>query len=294
MLLKIHLFCLDNNNDEHFEFNEYEFYKNMRLKAHILLLSFTSLSCKKEEQAPVCQLKKFVTEFSSTKVIHHDLIALKDNRIERIYSYDLRNGTDTSGRIKIVYEYNSLGKISAFRDESNLTKISRFDITYGTSGLPSKSTQTTNGIVNDEIVFEYDAQKRPISAIGLRLLGVNRSIEYDENGNPYRIYRSDYGSLPSLNEHTFDSNRNFFAGIPEIQLYWLIRPLYIFIPFGDNNVLSTKNYTLKGTELKEVPENRTIRETTVNEQGFPISMKIILENQNKILSSESQFEYNCQ
>ncbi len=266
----------------------------MRLIAFILLLSVTSLSCKKEEQVSVCQLKKFVTEFSITKVIHHDLITLKDNRIERIYSYDLRNGTDTSGRIKIIYEYNSSGKVKAFRDESNSSKISRFDITYGSSGLPSKSTQTTNGVINDEIVFEYDAQKRPISAIGLRLLGVNRTIEYDENGNPYRIYRSDYGSLPTLNEHTFDNNRNFFSGIPEIQLYWLIRPLYIFMPFGGNNVQSTKNYTLQGTELKEVPELRTIRETTINEQGFPISMKIILENQGKILSSESKYEYNCQ
>lgn len=266
----------------------------MRLIAFILFLSITSLSCKKEEQTPICQLKKFVTEYPATNLIHHDLITLKDNRIERIYSYDLRNLKDTSGRIKIIYEYNALGKVSAFRDETNLAKISRFDLTYDAAGMVVKSTQTTNNVVNDEIAFEYDAQKRPISAVGLRLLGVNRTIEYDENGNPHRIYRSDYGSLPSLNEHTFDSNRNFFAGIPELRLYWLIRPLYAFIPFGDNNIQSTKFFTLKGTELKEVPENRTIRETTVNEQGFPVSMKIILENQNKLLSAESKFEYNCQ
>jgi hypothetical protein len=275
-------------------FIEIEMYINMRLIAFILLLCITSLSCKKEEQAPICQLKKFITQYPATNLIHHDLISLKDNRIEFIYSYDLKNAKDTSGRIKIIYEYNALGKVSAFRDETNIAKISRFDLTYDASGMVVKSTQTTNSVVNDEIVFEYDAQKRPKSAVGLRLLGVNRTIEYDKNGNPYRIYRSDYGSLPSLNEHTFDNNRNFFAGIPELRLYWLIRPLYAFIPFGDNNIQSTKFYTLKGTELKEVPENRTIRQTTVNEQGFPVSMKIILENQNKLLSAESKFEYNCQ
>ena len=251
-------------------------------------------SCKKQEQAPVCRLTKFVTEFPVTKVIHHDIIWLKDNRIERVYSYDLKNLVDTSGRIKIVFEYNSSGKISVFRDETNLTKISRFDLVYNEAGLVIKSIQTTNGILNDEIVFEYDAQKRPINAIGLRLLGVNRTIEYDANGNPFRIFRADYGNLPILYEHTFDTNRNFFAGIPEIQLYWLIRPLFIFIPFGDNNVLTTKYYNLQGTDFKEVPDLRTLRETSTNEQGFPISMKIILENQNKFLSSDSKFEYICQ
>jgi hypothetical protein len=266
----------------------------MRLIAFILLLCISSLSCKKEEQKPICQLNKFITEYPATGVIHHDLITLKDNRIEMMYSYDLKNLKDTSGRIKIIYEYNTLGKVSAFRDESNPSKVSRFDLTYDASGLPVKSTQRTNGVINDEIAFEYDAQKRPISAVGLRLLGVNRSIEYDENGNPYRIYRSDYGTLPTLNEHTFDSNRNFFSGIPELRLYWLIRPLYAFTPFGDNNIQSTRFFTLKGTELKEVPENRTIRETSVNEQSFPISMKIILENQNKLLSAVSKFEYKCQ
>lgn len=285
---------IESNNHQIFEFNENELHKNMRLSGFILLLCITSLSCKKEEQAPVCQLTKFVTVYPVTNLIHHDLIRLKDNRMEMMYSYDLKNAKDTSGRIRIFYEYNSSGKVSAFRDETNTIKISRFDLTYNTSGLAIKSTQTTNGVVNDEIVFEYDSKKRPISALGLRLLGVNRTIEYDADGNPYRIYKSDYGSLPTLNEHTFDSNRNFFEGIPEIRLYWLIRPLYAFLPFGDNNIQSTKFFTLQGNELKEVPELRTIRETSVNEQGFPISMKIILENQNKLLSAESKFEYNCQ
>lgn len=266
----------------------------MRKITFILFLCIISFSCKKDEQSPICQLTKFITEYPATNLIHYDLITVKDNRIELINSYDVKNSKDTSGRIKIFYEYNSLGKVSAFRDESNINKISRFDLTYDTSGMAIKSTQKTNGVINDEIVFEYDAQKRPISATGLRLLGVNRSIEYDANGNPYRIYRSDYGSLPTLNEHTFDDNRNFFEGIPEIRLYWLIRPLYAFIPFGGNNIRSTKFFTLKGTELKEVPELRTIRETSANERGFPISMKIILENQNKTLSAESKFEFNCQ
>ncbi|WP_435355330.1 hypothetical protein [Emticicia sp. SJ17W-69] len=266
----------------------------MRPLILILIVCITFLSCKKEDQTPVCHLTKFITTYPATNLIHHDLVRLKDNRIEMMYSYDLKNAKDTSGRIKIFYEYNTLGKLLAFRDESNTSKISRFDLTYNSSGLVTKSTQTTNGVINDEIVFEYDAQNRPISALGLRLLGVNRSIEYDVNGNPYRIYRSDYGSLPTLNEHTFDNNRNFFEGIPEIRIYWLIRPLYAFLPFGGNNIQSTKFFTLQGTELKEVPELRTIREVIVNEQGFPNSMKIMLENQNKILSAESKFEYNCQ
>ena len=258
-----------------------------------LFLILIIASCQKTAEKPLCVLTKFVTEYPAN-VIHHDLITLKDNRVAMVYSYDFKNTKDTSGRSKIVYEYNPLGKIIAFRDESNLNKISRFDLVYNESGMVSKTIQTINGVFNDEIMFEYDEKKRPVSALGVRLLGVNRNIQYDANGNPFRIYRADFGSSPILYEHTFDNKRNFFAGIPEIQLYWLIRPLFSFLPFGDNNIQATKYFNLQGSDFKEVPELRTVRETAVNEQGFPVSMKIILENQSKMLSSESKFEYKCQ
>lgn len=264
-------------------------------KISIVLLTFiVLLSCKKEEQTPICQLKKFVTFYPVSNTIHHDLITLKEGRIERLYSYDLRNKVDTASRLVIVFEYNSTGNLLAFRDITSSTRTSRFDLVYDNSGKVTKTVQTVNGVYNEEILFEYDKQNRPISATGARLISANRSIEYDENGNPFRVIRSDFGTLPTLNEHTFDTNRNFFEGVPELQMYWLVRPLYSFMPFGANNVKTTKYYTLQNNEFKEVPENRAIRETTANEQGFPISMKIILENQNRLVASESSFEYNCQ
>jgi hypothetical protein len=265
------------------------------MRTIIILISCvtTFFSCKKEEQTSICQLKKFVTYYPTSNLIHHDLITLKDGRIEKMYSYDLRNAKDSANRLRIAFEYNAMAKLTALRDETNPNRISRFDLVYDASGLVTKSVQTVNGLLNEEIIIEYDKQKRPISAIGARLISANRTIEYDENGNPFRVYRSDNGTLPTVNEHTFDTNRNFFEGIPELKIYWLIRPLYSFMPFGANNVKSTKFYSLQNNEFKEVPENRAIRETTVNEQGFPISMKIILENQNRLVASESSFEYDC-
>lgn len=266
----------------------------MKINIYIVVVCLCFWSCQKNETAPLCRLTKFVTEYPSTKLIHHDLITLKDNRIERMYSYDLRNGTDTTARQKVVFEYNSLSNVSRIRDESASNRIIVFDFVYGSKSTPEKVIQKVNNVTNTEILFEYDNQNRPISAIGSNLIGVNRSIEYDSKGNPYRITRADFGNLATINEHTFDDKRNFFEGIPEIGLYWLIRPLYNFVPFGSNNIVGTKFYSIQNLEFKEVPDVRTIRETTYNSNGFPTTMNIVLENQGKTISSTSRFEYMCE
>lgn len=235
-----------------------------------------------------------MTEYPATKLIHHDLVSLKDNRIESMYSYDLRNGVDTTARQKVIFEYNALGKVSRIRDESSLSRIILFDFVYGTKENPEKVIQKVNNVQNNEIILEFDDKNRATGAISLNLVGLNRTIEYDAKGNPFRITRADFGNLATINEHTFDDKRNFFAGIPEIGLYWLLRPLYNFLPFGSNNIIGTKFYTIQNLEFKEVPDIRTIRETTYNANGFPTSMNIILENQGKTISSTSKFEYNCE
>lgn len=266
------------------------------MKRTILLAIFCLLvwSCQKDESVPLCRLTKFVTEYPATKLIHHDLITLKDNRIERMYSYDLRNGTDTTARQRVVFQYNALGSVSAIRDESASNRIIVFDFVYGSKPNPERVIQNVNNVQNSEIILEYDNKNRPVRAVGTNLLGVNRSIEYDTKGNPYRITRADFGSLATINEHTFDDKRNFFAGIPEIGLYWLIRPLYNFLPFGSNNIIGTKFYSIQNLEFKEVPDIRTIREMAYNTNGFPTTINIVLENQGKTISSISKFEYLCE
>lgn len=266
----------------------------MKTKIYIIFLCICCWSCQKTEQLPVCRLTKFVTEYPATNLIHHDLISIKNNRIEKIYSYDLRNGADTTARQKIFYEFDALSKISQIRDESNLSRIILFNFVYNTKGNVEKVIQLTNNVQTNEIVLEYDEKNRPTGAISLNLVGLNRSIEYDAKGNPFRITRADFGSPATVNEHTFDDKRNFFEGIPDIGLYWLLRPLYNFIPFGNNNIIGTKFYTIQSLEFKEVPDIRTARETTYNEQGFPTAMNIILENQGKAVASKSRFEYNCE
>ncbi len=266
------------------------------MKTSICLIIFCLCfwSCQKTEQQPICRLAKFITETPATNLIHHDLISLKNNRIDKIYSYDLRNGVDTTARQRIFFEYNELGRVSRIRDESNLSRIILFNITYNAKGNAEKATQLTNNVQSNEIIFEYDEKNRPTSVVSLNLIGPNRTIEYDANGNPFRITRADFGSLATINEHSFDGKRNFFEGIPDIQLYWLLRPLYSFIPFGNNNIIGTKFYSIQNLEFKEVPDIRTARETSYNEQGFPLTMNIILENQGKTISSKSKFEYNCE
>ena len=267
------------------------------MKIQICTFIFSSLcllSCQKIEITPLCRLNKFITEYPATNIIHHDLISIKNNRIEKIYSYDLKNGLDTTARQRIIYVIDAMGKISQIRDESNLTRIILFNLIYNAKGNVEKVIQLTNNLQTNEIILEYDEKNRPTGAISLNLVGLNRSIEYDARGNPFRITRADFGSPATVNEHIFDDKRNFFAGIPDIGLYWLLRPLYNFIPFGSNNIIGTKFYTIQSLEFKEVPDIRTSRETTYNEQGFPVGMNIILENQGKAVSSKSRFEYTCE
>ncbi|MDZ7933697.1 MAG: hypothetical protein U5M51_01730 [Emticicia sp.] len=105
---------------------------------------------------------------------------------------------------------------------------------------PGKVIQKVNNVQNNEIILEFNHKNRATGAISLNLVGLNRSIEYDAKGNPFRIIRADFGSLATINEHLFDDKRNFFAGIPEIGLYWLLRPLYNFLSFESNNIIGTK------------------------------------------------------
>lgn len=266
----------------------------MKTNFYIILLCVCFWSCQKTETTSLCRLTKFVTEYPATKLIHHDLISLKDNRIAKMYSYDLRNGVDTTARQLVFFEYNSLGKVLRIRDETSLNRIILFDFFYGTNGNPEKVIQKVNNVQNNEIILEFDSKNRPTGAISLNLVGLNRSIEYDAKGNPFRITRADFGSPATINEHIFDDKRNFFEGIPEIGLYWLLRPLYNFLPFGSNNIVGTKFFTIQNLEFKEVPDNRTIREISYNSEGFPTTMSIILENQGKAISSLSKFEYNCE
>ncbi|CAH0995268.1 hypothetical protein EMA8858_01388 [Emticicia aquatica] len=266
----------------------------MKIKLLTFLSVIILLSCQKDETKSICRLTKFVTEYPVTSIIHHDLIFLKNNRIEKIYSYDLKNLKDTSARQRIYYEYNSLGNVSIIRDESNINRIIKFEFIYGAKPYADKIVQTTSGVVSNEIILEFDSKNRPTGAVSLNLVGLNRTIEYDANGNPFRITRADFGSPATVNEHTFDNKRNFFEGIPDIGVYWLLRPLYGFIPFGNNNIISTKYYTIQNREFKEVPDLRTIRETNYNENGFPTEMTIFLESQGKSTTSISKFEYNCE
>ncbi len=263
-------------------------------KTSYLFICFIIFACQKEAIIHSCQLMKFVTEYPATNLIHHDIITLNGKQIVKVYSYDLKNKIDTAGRNIIIYLYNNVGKVLTFKDESIIGRVNTFDVQYNTDGQAIKFTQTINGFVNDEINIAYDAKKRPLSAVSQKLLGVNRSIEYDANGNPVRILVSDFGNLPVIYESNFDDKRNFFAGIPDIGLYWLIRPLYAYCPFGPNNVIGTKFYNQQGSTFKEVPDIRTKREIVYNEYGFPTSLNIFLENQNNAIVSSSKFEYKCE
>lgn len=267
----------------------------MRNKVILSLLLLSLWSCQKEKIISICRVSKFVTDYPGSSLTHHDLFGMNVNRLEKIYSYDLRNRTDTINRQRIFFEYNALNKVTAIRDESVSTRIIRFEFVYeNNEPVAKKVNQITAGVKNNEIIFEYDKQNRPIGALSLNLIGLNRSIEYDAKGNPFRVTRADFGNSPTINEHTFDDKRNFFEGIPEIGMYWLLRPLYNFIPFGSNNIIATKYYTVQNLEFKEVPDNRTVRETTYNEQGFPLTMSIVFENQGRLISTNSTFEYVCQ
>ncbi|MDZ7933696.1 MAG: hypothetical protein U5M51_01725 [Emticicia sp.] len=63
-----------------------------------------------------------MTEYPVIKLVHHDLVSFKDDRIESMYSYDLRNGVDTTARQKVIFGYNALGKVCRIRDKTSLSR----------------------------------------------------------------------------------------------------------------------------------------------------------------------------
>lgn len=257
----------------------------------ILLAILTS--CQKNEDLATCQLEKFVQENPISKSFHYDNITLKDGRIEKLFSFDINLNKDTLNKAIVLFEYNSKGQVKALRDEANPKRIKRFDASFDDKGNAIKVIQTTNGDIEDEITVTYDSKNRPVEILSRYLLGINRSIEYDNNGNPHTIFRSDLVSNPSITEHTFDDKRNFFSGIPEIKFYWTVRPLSNFLPFGDHNIISSKIYQFDKTEFKEAINLRTKRELVYNEQGFPESIKIIREDLSSTVSNSSTFSYQC-
>ena len=259
----------------------------------LLLFSVLTISCQKDEVLDTCQLVKLILETPLNGITHIDNITLKDSRIEKMNSFDLRNNKDTSNRITVYFEYNQKGKVKAVRDESNPKSIKRFEAEFDSKGNATKISQKTGNVVEDEIVVEYDSQNRPININSRNLLGINRGITYDQNGNPFSILRADFGNLPSITENSFDDKRNLFSSIPEIQYYWIIRPLSTFIPMGDNNILSTKTYTIDGREFKEVVAQRTKRQLTYNEKGYPTNIKVMFEDLSSTITSNSSFEYHC-
>lgn len=269
-------------------------YSDMKNISLFFVCWFMFSSCKRNEALDTCQLEKFVQENPLNKTFHYDYITLKDGRIEKLFSFDINLNKDTLNKVIAFFEYNQRGKVKAVRDEANPLKIKRFDADFDSNGNAVKVTSTTNNNIEDEIAVEYDSQSRPVNITSRYLFGITRSIEYDNQGNPFRIYRSDVGSSPSISEHSFDDKRNFFSGIPEIQFYWIIRPLSSFLPFGDNNIVSSRVYTYEGVQLKESINLRTKRELVYNEKGFPETIKIIREDLSSTVSNISTFSYKCQ
>ncbi|HEY1054625.1 MAG TPA: hypothetical protein VGE24_05800 [Emticicia sp.] len=266
----------------------------MKSIALLFVILIALISCKKNEALDTCQLEKFAQELPLSEAFHYDNITLKDGRIEKFLSYDINASKDTLNKAIVFFEYNSKGQVKAVRDEANPKRIRRYDASFDSKGNATKVIQTTNGNIEDEIVIEYDSQNRPIEIASKYLLGINRSIEYDNNGNPFRIFRLDLGTTPNITEHTFDDKRNFFSGIPEIKFYWIVRPLNNFIPFGDNNIASSKVYLFEQNDFKESLSQRTKRELVYNEKGFPEIIKIIREDLSSTVSNISNFSYNCQ
>ncbi|WP_147322834.1 hypothetical protein [Emticicia sp. C21] len=266
------------------------------MKSSILFFILLGLliSCSKNEDLDTCRLERFVQENPLNKSFHYDYITLKDGRIEKFFSYDINANKDTINKAVVFFEYNAKGQVKAVRDEAKPKSIKRYDATLDSKGNATKIIQSTNGNIEDEIEIEYDSKNRPISISSRYLLGINRSIEYDNAGNPYNIFRADIATTPTIAEHTFDDKRNFFSGIPEIKFYWIVRPLNTFLPYGDHNIVSTKVYLLDGTQFKESTNQSTKRELTYNNKGFPESVKIIRQDLSSTISNISTFAYKCQ
>lgn len=269
-------------------------YSDMKNPGLLFVCLIVLHSCIKDESLDTCRLEKFVQENPINKSFHYDNLSLKDGRIEKMVSFDININKDTLNKLINFFEYNQNGKVKSVRDESNPKRIKRYDGDFDSKGNVIKITQTINGHIEDEITLEYDNKNRLITIASQYLLGLNRSLEYDNKGNPYVIFRSDLGSTPSITEHTFDDKRNFFQGIPAIQFYWIIRPLNSFLPFGENNITSSKVYLFEGREYKESVSQRTKRELTYNAKGFPETIKIIREDLSSTVSNLSSLSYICQ
>ncbi|RYU96101.1 hypothetical protein [Emticicia agri] len=263
-----------------------------RLLPFILLIILSS--CRKNEEIDTCRLEKFVQENPLSKSFHYDYLTLKDGRIEKLFSFDITVNKDTLNKAIVFFEYNSNGQVKAARDEANPARIKRYDASFDNKGNATRIVQTVNGGIEDEVEVKYDDRNRPIEIISRYLLGVNRSIEYDKQGNPSYIYRSDLGTNPTITLHTFDDKRNFFEGVQAIKFYWIIRPLNTFLPYGDHNIVSSKIYQFDRTEFKEAENLRTRRELTYNEKGFPETIKILREDLSSTVTNISTFAYNCQ
>lgn len=258
----------------------------------IFLVLFVS-ACRKVEDLDTCRLVRFVQENPIIKTFHYDFITLKDGRIEKLLSFDLNASKDTVNKVIAFFEYDSKGRVKAVRDEADLKNIKRFEGTYDGRDNAVKIVQTTNGDPDDEITVEYDLRNRPINVLSRYKLGINRSIEYNNLGNPFRVFRSDLVAPPTITEHTFDNKRNFFSGIPEIKFYWLVRPLNSFLPFGDNNIVSSKVFTFQSDSFKETESLQSKRELTYNDKGYPDKIRIIRNDPPGTISNTSTFNYDC-
>ncbi len=267
---------------------------DMKSSTLLFILLVILSSCNKNEDLDICQLEKFVQENPLNKSFHYDYITLKDRRIEKFFSCDINANKDTFNKAVVFFEYNAKGQVKAVRDDANPKNIKRYDANLDSKGNAIKITQSTNGNIEDEIEVEYDSKNRPVSINSRYLLGINRSIEYDNAGNPYNVFRADIATTPTIAEHTFDDKRNFFSGIPEIKFYWIVRPLNSFLPYGDHNIVSTKVYLLDGTQFKESTNQNTKRELVYNDKGFPESVKIIRQDLSSTVSNISTFAYKCQ
>lgn len=265
--------------------------KNIALLLACLLIL---TSCNKNEDLDTCQLEKFVQENPLNASFHYDFLTLKDGRIEKMVSYDLNSKKDTLNKVIAFFEYNQKGKVKAVRDEGNPNRIKRYDAIFDNNGNVKQITQSTNGNIEDEIDIEYDSQNRPVSIISRYLIGITRSIEYDNNGNPQSIFRADLGFTPTITEHKFDDKRNLFAGIPAIQFYWIIRPLSLFLPFGEHNIVSSKVFVFDDTKFTEAVNQQTRRELVYNSKGFPETIKVIREDLSSTVANISTLSYNCE
>lgn len=259
----------------------------------LVLLTLITSACRVNDEFENCRLVKFVTENTIEKSFYYDYITLKDERIENIFSIEINNNKDTVSKSVSYFEYNESSKVKAVRDETILSRIIRFDADLDNNGNAIKIRQTINGVLEDVITVEYDSKNRPVNITSNNQIGINRSMKYTSMGNPNIIMRPDARALPTITEHTFDTKRNFFFGIPEIQFYWIIRPLNSFIPYGDNNIVSTKVFIYQKNEFQESESQSSKRELVYNNKGYPETVRIIQNDASGTVTNISSFGYDC-